>query len=71
MTERRIDTEGLPPLPDDGDAAVAAKQAAQQRLSEVRRDSSWLEAAIRDIRDMRLHNGFGPRLEEAYELRKR
>ncbi len=69
MIEPTMGAEGLPPLPDDDDAAQAAKRDAERRLTEVRQSTTWYEQLVGDIRDMRLHNGFGPRLEEAYRLR--
>lgn len=69
MIERRIGTEELPPLPDDLDAASEAKRSAEARLSSAKSSAPETFGLVSILRDMRVNNGFGPRLEYAYQLR--
>jgi hypothetical protein len=69
MMDRRIDREALPPLPDDFDAAASARQQAQRRVTEARESESGVLGWLGEVREMRMHNGWGPMLEEAFGLR--
>lgn len=69
MTDRRIEREALPPLPDDIDAAASARQQAQRRVEEVSAGGDRVIGWLDDVREMRMHNGWGPMLAAAYGLR--
>lgn len=69
MTDRRIVTEELPALPDDLAEAQAAKQQAEMRVSDVRAVAPEVNSLVAAVRELREHNGFGPRLTLAYQMR--
>lgn len=66
---RRIETEELPPLPDDIDAAATAKVQAEQRSYQARESEFSVLRYIDEVSEMRRTNGWGPMLELAFKLR--
>lgn len=69
MIERRIEREELPALPDDFDEAAAARLHAESQVAEVRAVAPEVFSLVDTLRELREHNGFGPRLTLAYQMR--